>query len=94
MAQIDVLGVIGADRTTSRRCDVVLLGNARDLVWSPAGGAVNGGSELATALAANGRETILTGSLTSVPDLDAFDRVWACLGVFPSNAVLGSADAA
>lgn len=94
LAQIDVLGVIGADRTTSRRCDVVLLGNARDLVWSPAGGAVNGGSELATALAANGRETILTGSLTSVPDLDAFDRVWACLGVFPSNAVLGSADAA
>ncbi|MEE2890378.1 MAG: S8 family serine peptidase [Planctomycetota bacterium] len=84
----EVQGVVGSQQTLSRSCTLLLLGDARDLVYSPETGAVDSGTALIDALIQSGRSLILTSSLTAVPVLDDFDRIWVQLGMFPSNHTL------
>ncbi len=93
LASFTVRGVVGGLPTISAPCDPLVLGNSTELVWNPAAGFVNGGLALGQALVANGRSGILTDTLSLIPDLNAFQRIWVCLGVFPFNFVLADADA-
>jgi len=92
--EISVRGIVAGQSTTGASCSLFILGAATDLVWSPAGGVVDGGEELALALADAGVTPVVVETLAPVIDLHDFARVWVNLGIFPGNAVLLEADAA
>ncbi len=66
-----------------------------NLIWAPPNvdgilGLVDSGAEILDALVANGQTALRIPSLDyeCMPDGDAFDRLWVCLGTFPFNHVL------
>lgn len=84
----EVLGVIGSVQGLSQSCTVLLLGDAKDLIFSPETGLIDSGAALAEALLLTGRDVAVTSSLFTFSDLDVFDRIWVQLGVFPNNYTL------
>ncbi len=84
----EVQGVVGSSQSLSRSCLLFLLGDARDLIYSPETGAVDSGTALTEALLQSGRSVVLTSSLAALPVLDDFDRIWVQLGMFPNNHTL------
>ena len=81
----EVQGFVGATPSIARQCSLFLIGDARDLVWSPGTGTVDSGTIFGTDVAQTGRSVILTGNLLAFSDLDVFDRIWVMLGMFPNN---------
>ena len=85
-----VQGIVGASPSLSRNCNTFIVGSTTDLIWAPvdASGIVAGGLAIEEALLQNGRAAVRTASITTVPDLNAFDHIWVNLGVYPSTHVL------
>ena len=81
----EVQGFVGATPSIARQCSLFLIGDARDLIWSPGTGTVDSGNVFGTDLVQTGRSAILTSNLLAFNDLDVFDRIWVMLGMYPNN---------
>lgn len=81
----EIQGFVASTPSIARQCSLFLIGDARDLIWSPGTGAVDSGTIFGTDLVQTGRSAILTTNLLSFADLDVFDRIWVMLGMFPNN---------
>ncbi|OUU23752.1 MAG: hypothetical protein CBC13_04875, partial [Planctomycetia bacterium TMED53] len=81
----EIQGFVGATPSLARQCSLFLIGDARDLIWSPGTGTVDSGNIFGTNLVQAGRSAILTSNLQAFSDLDVFDRIWVMLGMFPNN---------
>ncbi len=90
----EVQGFVGGTPSLSVNCSLFLIGNAKDLIWSPGTGTVNSGLNFGNDLVQTGREAILTSNLTAFQDLDVFDRIWVMLGMFPNNHQITEAESA
>ncbi|MGE4618529.1 MAG: S8 family serine peptidase [Planctomycetota bacterium] len=88
----EVQGVAGSLQSLTRSCSLFLLGDAKDLIFSPGTGPVDSGTVLANLLIQSGRSVVVTTNLSALADLDQFDRIWIQLGVFPNNQALSLED--
>lgn len=92
--QYAVRGVLGGTPSPRTPCTVLVVGQPTDLVWSPAGGAVDGGSAIANALLAVGRQPIVVDVLADAGALSQYETVWVNLGIFPAKHVLTASQGA
>ncbi len=81
----EIQGFVATTPSIGRQCSLFLIGDARDLIWSPGTGTVDSGTIFGTNLVQTGRSAVLTSNLLAFNDLDVFDRVWVMLGMFPNN---------
>ena len=90
----EIQGFVGGTPSLSVNCSLFLIGNAKDLIWSPGTGTVNSGLNFGNDLVQTGREAILTSNLSAFQDLDVFDRIWVMLGMYPNNHQISEAESA